>query len=173
MSKRCKSLGIAMLGTLLAAFAGYSSTLAQSGSTGGTIGDTNKTLSGERTTEPRTPARPRSKSDRPAESGGRVAVQPPKVSLTGRWSWSGDCNSGHFDGEFDLTETSPGHFSGSFAGTALHDIGNIVDGVVDGTSISFTRTTLASQHWSGQIRAGRIEGSISGSATCRWSAHKK
>jgi len=74
-------------GTLLAAFAGYSSTLAQSGSTGGTIAIPNKTLSGERTTEPRTPASLAQKSDRPAESGGRVAVHRPKFPLRADGSW--------------------------------------------------------------------------------------
>lgn len=150
MNKRCNSFGMAMLGALLATFAGHSSTLAQSGSTGGAIGDNDRSLSGD-----------------------RPAVQPPQVSLTGRWSWAGDCSTGHYVGEFDLTETSPGHFSGSFAGTSPDDMGNIVNGVVDGTGISFTRTSPPGQHWSGQMTAGRIEGSISGSATCRWSARRK
>jgi hypothetical protein len=95
INKRYKSLGIAMLGLLLAAFENDS--LAQSGSTGGTVGDINKTLSGERATAPNAPARPRPKTERPNETGSRTTVQSPGESvsesspckrLLGAWTFS-------------------------------------------------------------------------------------
>jgi hypothetical protein len=82
-AKISKSIGIAILALLLAAPANGSSALAQAGSTGGIIGKTDKTLSGERATERLAPARPHPKTQRPIEKGGRSTVQLPGESATG------------------------------------------------------------------------------------------
>ena len=74
------SFGIAVLG-LLTVF--ESDMLAQSGSIGGSVGDTNKTLSGERATGPNAPARPRPKTEQSTEKANRTAVQPPEDSVSG------------------------------------------------------------------------------------------
>jgi hypothetical protein len=130
----------------------------QPGSTGGSIGKTDKSISGR---ESNTATKSRSRGEGLTER------------VTGGWNWTADCSTGHYKGAFDLSETSRGHFSGSFSGTVPDDIGTITDGVLDGASISFTRTTLAVQYWKGRILAGRIEGSISGTASCRWNASRR
>jgi hypothetical protein len=121
-------------------FAGGSLAFGQAGSTGGTIGKTDKSVSGgESASEPHTPTKSRSKGQRPIGRG--TSDQSSGVPVAGRWRWSADCTVGHWQGEFDLAQTSRGNFNGSFAGTSAHDVGTITDGHTNGTSISFTRTS--------------------------------
>src|ERR1022692_1919754 len=123
-------------------FAGGSLAFGQAGSTGGTIGRQDKSISGgESAAEPHTPTKSRSKGQRPIGRG--TSDQSSEVSVAGRWHWIADCNNGHWEGEFDLAETSRGHFNGSFAGTSFHDAGTITDGHISGTSVSFTRKYFA------------------------------
>jgi hypothetical protein len=148
-------------------FAGSSLAFAQAGSIGGTIGKTDKSVSGEESAaEPRTPAKSRSRgaSDKSSE-----------VSVVGRWRWIAECSNGHWLGEFDLAETSRGEISGSFAGTSWYDIGTITDGHVSGSGVSFTRkSAVFTQYWKGRIAAGRIKGTLSqGNDNCSWEATKK
>jgi hypothetical protein len=154
----------------LCAIGQQESAFAQAGSTGGVIGKTDKSLSsGEGSVEPQK-SEPRSKG-RPKNRD--TSDQPSGVSVTGRWRWSQDC-SGHWQGEFNLAETSRGHFNGSFAGTSWHDVGTISEGNVSGTTISFTRkNALVTQYWTGQLAAGRIKGTSTGNATCSWEATRK
>lgn len=142
----------------------------QAGSTGGTLGKTGKSLSGEENpAEPSARTKSRTKSiDRDTSS------QPSGVSVTGRWRWSADCTVGHWQGEFDLAEASRGRFNGSFAGTSVHDVGTISDGSVNGGSISFTRTSsIATQYWRGRLAGTRMKGTSTGNANCSWQATRK
>jgi hypothetical protein len=88
MYKRGKPLGIAMLSLLLAAFANDLSVLAQSGSTGGTIGNIDKSLSGESPTEPRVPARPREGRTTVQSSEKSASGSLPCQKLLGAWTFS-------------------------------------------------------------------------------------
>jgi hypothetical protein len=134
---------------------------AQSGSTGGVIGKTDKSVSGGE-----------GAARRPIEGGASDRVS--RISLTGQWRWNADCSGfGRYSGVFNLVETSRGHFNGNFAGTSSDDIGKITDGVIDGSNISFTRTTLVVQYWKGELIAGRLKGSLSGNANCSWEASRK
>ena len=142
---------------------------AQAGSTGGVIGKQDKSISGgEGTAEPRALTKPsrrstaRGTSDRSSE-----------VSVAGRWRWIAECPSGHWQGQFDLAETSKGQFSGGFAGTTSVDIGTITNGHVNGTSVTFTRTWVTgTQYWTGQLAAGRLKGTLSGNENCNWEASR-
>lgn len=153
---------------ILAFFAVGVRAFAQAGSTGGTIGKTDKSVSGgESTAEPRTPTNSRSKGQRPIDRG--ASGQSSGVSVAGPWHWIADCNNGHWEGQFDLVETSQGEFKGSF-----QDVGTISDGHINGTSVTFTRTwAFGIQYWRGQLAAGRIKGTLSGSSTCSWEATRK
>lgn len=150
-----------------------SSGLAEAGSTGGTIGKTEKSVSGgERSSEPqsRTNSRPISKGSGGASSADRSS----QSSIAGRWRYSADCTVGHWQGEFEILQGSGGSFSGSFAGTSLADTGTISNGRVSGSSISFTRTSsVATQYWRGGIAGGRMSGTSSGNANCSWQALRK
>jgi hypothetical protein len=153
-------------------FAGGSLAFGQAGSTGGTIGKTDKSvLGGESTAEPHTPMKSRPKGQRPIDR--RTSDQSPEVSVAGSWHWIADCNNGHWEGQFDLAETSRGQISGSFAGTSLHDLGTI-EGHINGTSVTFTQKNAhVTQYWTGRLAAGRIKGTVSGASPCSWEATRK
>jgi hypothetical protein len=117
--------------------------LAQAGSTGGSIGKQGKSVSGteERSqppaAQPRTPPRPRPQpSSKPAATSATA-----EVSLTGRWNVVETCVSGNFPLVYDIQQGSRGSFSGTArtAGGTGHTE-RILDGRVEGTSITFSRT---------------------------------
>jgi hypothetical protein len=140
----------------------------QPGSTGGSIGKTDKSISGgESTAEPSVPAKSRSKGQRPVDS---TTSNQSSVSVAGAWRWSADCTgSGHWDGQFDLVETSRGQFNGSF-----EPVGTISDGHINGTSVAFTRTWVTfTQYWIGRLVGGHLKGTLSGNGTCSWEASRK
>jgi hypothetical protein len=151
---------------------------AQAGSTGGSIGKQGKSVSGG-DAEPRArPPQPDRRRDEPKRKPRPQQVGPgagAAVSVAGRWRWTADCQSGHWHGGWDLTETGGGQFTGSFAGLVFGDIGTISNGRVSGASMSFTRRApFVTQIWTGQLSSGakRIEGAITGNENCRFSAHK-
>ena len=141
----------------------------QPGSTGGSIGKTDKSVSGG---EGAAAPRALTKSSRPIEGG--TSDRSSGASVAGRWRWNADCPSGHWQGQLDLAEASRGQFSGSFAGTGWVDIGTITNGQVHGTSVNFTRTwSTGTQYWKGQLAAGRLKGTLSGNENCNWEASRK
>lgn len=147
--------------------AGGSLAWGQAGSTGGTLGKTGKSISGEDS-----PAAPDSRAKRNDKN---TPDQASAGTVAGRWRWDADCGAGgHWRGEFDLTDTSRGHFNGSFAATSPHDVGTITNGTVSGGNFSFTRTNpLVTQYWKGRLAAGRMNGTSSGNANCSWQATRK
>jgi hypothetical protein len=144
----------------------------QPGSTGGSIGKTEKSISGGESAEPPAPTKSRSKSQPQVDRD--ASDQSSEASVAGRWRWIADCDGGgRWEGEFDLTRTSQGNIGGSFAGTSWHDIGTIT-GHISGSSITFTRKNpVTTQYWTGRLAGGRIKGSSSGNANCRWEATRK
>jgi hypothetical protein len=135
----------------------------QPGSTGGSIGKIDKSISGgEDAVEPRAVTK---SLRRPVEGG--ASDRSSEVSVAGRWHWSADCASGHWKGELDLAETSKGQFSGSF------DAGTVTNGHVNGTSVTFTRTWVTfTQYWTGRLVGGRLRGTLSGNENCSWEASR-
>jgi len=158
---------------ILIFLAGGSLAFGQAGSIGGTIGKTDKSVSGgEAAPETQTQKKSRSKGQRPIDKGN--SDQPSEGSVSGRWRWSADCSVKGWQGEFDLAETSRGHFNGSFAGTSWQDVGTITNGHINGSSITFTRkNALVTQYWTGRLAAGRIKGTSSGNDNCSWEATRK
>jgi hypothetical protein len=144
--------------------------LAQAGSTGGTLGNTDKLISGDQEEPRREREEPRKKAS-PKEASHTVSA-PSIVSVAGRWNWTADCQSGHWSGAFTLSDPSSGQFTGTLDGTNMADIGTISGGEVSGGQISFTRTAVIVQHWRGRLAPGHISGSISGNENCTWQASK-
>lgn len=147
------------------------SAFAQAGATGGVIGKTDKSLSGEgRSPEPEA-AKPAAKGQRSSEP--KPSEKSSGVSIAGRWRWSATCSGIPWKGAFDISQGAGGSFSGSFAGTSAHDIGTISDGRISGSSFSFTRTNaVVTQHWSGRLSGGRMSGTSTGNANCNWQASR-
>jgi hypothetical protein len=143
---------------------------AQAGSTGGTIGKTDKSVSGgeEATLSPS--ARP---STRDVKNPSAIAP-----SIAGQWRWTADCSDGsHFHGVFDLSPTSGGQFTGEFISNDIANVGAIEGGHATGSSISFTRRhPIEIQHWEGRLQGGHIEGSPLSTGwhgTCQWQANRR
>jgi hypothetical protein len=134
---------------------------------GGTIGKQGKSASGE---DEQPSRRSQAKDSKVPEASGAVA---------GHWRWSADrAENGQWHGEFVLTSTSPGKFTGNFGN--VFD-GTITEGQVNGTNVSFTRhfaLGTATQVWNGHLNSGHLQGSLSGtsltgSGSCSWQASKK
>jgi len=141
----------------------------QAGSSGGSVGRVDKSISGG--VEPQVHGRAQSRSHRKKSSENDVAT-----SIAGAWSWTADCEGyGHYHGVFDLSPMASGAFTGEFTGTNISDLGAITNGRIDGANISFLRHAPPGdiiQHWVGRISGGHIVGSLSGNADCRWQARK-
>lgn len=156
---------------ILICLASGSLAFGQAGSAGGTIGKTDKSVSGADSAEPQPPTKSRSQGQQRVDKGN--SDQPSGGSVSGRWRWNADCSGKVWQGEFDLAESSRGQFNGSFAGTSWHDVGAITNGHINGASISFTRKNLVTQYWTGHLAAGRIKGTSSGNVDCSWEATSK
>ena len=140
---------------------------AQAGSTGGTLGNTDKSAAGSRGEEE--PAKPQ-RSARPPKKGESAAAA---VSVAGSWKWTADCdNGGHYTAGFQITQGMAGEFSGVFVG----DLGTISGGHLSNGVMSFTRTSaFYTQHWTGRLAGGgtHINGSLTGNVNCTWEGVKE
>jgi hypothetical protein len=96
------TLGIVGLSCLVALLATDRIALGQAGSIGGTIGKTDKSVSGG---EEETPGG--------RKSGHRNAAAAP-ASISGKWSWRAKCENGdNYTGEFDFDQNADGTLSGN------------------------------------------------------------
>ncbi len=128
----CKSIILSVIAVtcLAALLATDRMAFAQAGSTGGTIGKTGKSATGENgdTDEPHTKRPP-----------GNRHVEHATRSFTGRWDWESSCAGVRYSGGFQLTEGPGGRLTGEF-----HDSqGGQIDGSVHGNEASFIRPNLA------------------------------
>jgi hypothetical protein len=140
---------------------------AQAGSIGGTIGKTDKSISGDAG----------SGQVSPSDKINRRAVEPgfAAESLIGRWKWTAHC-SALWSGDLEISNASGSQFSGQFLSTGT---GKLYAGQIRGTQVSFLRDyALGTQHWSGTLSrfggATQIRGSLtqSDSASCGFEATK-
>jgi hypothetical protein len=147
---------LALCGLAVALFAVPCVAQVQPGSTGGSIGKIDKSISGGGSAaEPSAPTKSRSNGKRPVDT---ATSDQSSVSVAGAWRWSADCTgSGRWQGQFDLIETSRGGFNGSF------EVGTITNGRVNGRSVTFTRTWITfTQYWTGRLVGGQLKGTLSG-----------
>jgi hypothetical protein len=102
--------------------------LAQAGSTGGTIGKENRSVTG---------------------SEERRELYRPDTALAGRWRWRSVCGTLKWSGEFEISQSSAHSFSGAFLSDGP---GTISSGNISGKQVSFTRrTSMVTQHWNGTL----------------------
>ena len=147
-------IAIASLALSYLAFANVSSALAQAGSTGGTIGNEDKSISGSRL-----PATPPAK--RPAANTRETPSGASNNSLIGRWQWHAQCDNGTaWDAAFVATaaanETVALDFIGAGGGTGT--------GSVTGNRVRLQRTFIANQTWTATLSGGnRMSGTITSS----------
>lgn len=148
------------------------SILAQAGSTGGSIGKQNKSVSGD---EKRPPASPKTNETSPARSRD-TSARLTGASLSGTWRVSQSCNHGKFEIELDIKQISATEFAGSSRGLTTGANSQIVGGKIDGNRVSFQRRAAGlSDNWSARLeRPGRMIGtSASPVWRCSYTATKQ
>jgi hypothetical protein len=154
--RRGASIGIALLALWHLAFANVSSALAQAGSTGGTIGKTDKSiLGGEEADRPRAAPHPKRAATNSSETSSGAACS----RIVGTWSWAFGGTEMAFNQNGTARQSSGGTGSWSCAGTIVKTA--YVNGVTeriaiskDGNSASVTTT------WAGgfTFKATRLSG---------------
>jgi hypothetical protein len=141
--------------------------LAQAGSTGGTIGKRDKSVSGGE--EPAMERKPSSPKSRPV----RV--------ISGTWNWNANCETiGPQVAGFVLNQVSPTSFNGRFVTTGAQlSWGTIVNGALSGDRLSFDRVGHPlgwREHWKarliGEGNSTKMEGSTTGTAQCTFTANR-
>lgn len=165
-----RGLGNAVLTVLLLS---VHAAAAQPGSTGGTIGKQNKSVSGSEETGPASGPEQRTRSEKPHRPQERAPKQDLGRSISGSWDWEASCASGGtWQGGLTISSTPSGALSGAFG---RGHMGGIV-GAVSGNRVSFYRA-MYKQHWratlSGSAGSGlRMSGAVSDPARsgCRFSA---
>jgi hypothetical protein len=145
---------------------------AQSGSTGGTIGKTDKSASGSQVETPAHQTGTPGVTTTKGREGATRSVTTSSVGVVaGRWHWIADCNNDRYEAEFVLSDVNNGRFTGNFTGGAGD--GTITDGSINGKTVAFTRNFLMwTQRWVGQVSGERIRGSLTGATSCTWEASK-
>jgi hypothetical protein len=131
------------------------------GSAGGTLGKTDRSLSGGQQGPERRPQ---------SERGQRSS------SISGSWAFTQDCQFGTFRGTFRLSQTDGSSFQGSFSQEAPKIAGTVFDGKIQGRRVSFKATFSAVETWEGTLSSpGRMEGKVTGSNAggCTWSARRQ
>jgi hypothetical protein len=155
----CRSAVASLLATFVWAAISHSA-LAQAGSTGGSVGKQDKSISGGEET--------------PASRSAAPASKPAAMSVAGRWHWMANCQSGHWAAGFQITQGMSGQINGSLFSDPVN--GSITGQVSNGI-ISFTRSALVlTQHWTGQLAEGGrhiINGTITGNENCTWEARRE
>jgi len=135
-----KSIAIAVVCCLSTLVGVDQTAFAQAGSTGGTIGKTDKAASGG---NERTEALAKGAQGR-ARSGS---------AITGLWHWSSTCLGG-FEGTFEIDGIDGGHFTGTIV-NGNKSVSQIV-GQVSSNAISFDNST--GEKWSGMINGEHMRG---------------
>ena len=122
------TLSIACIICLIALLATKPMAFAQAGSTGGTIGKTDKSLSGGE--EQRQPVK--------RNSGDRNATAAP-ATISGKWSWQAKCEGGSTStGDFNFDQNTDGTFSGSCHSISGAVPCSAISGRLTGNKATFT-----------------------------------
>jgi len=142
----------------------------QPGSTGGTIGKENKSISGEDHSAP--PAQKLKRSSRTRDEGKTIQTA---TSLLGYWSIQLNCGPNQNVLErggkwsFDIKAISGNKFTGGF-----DQNGKIVEGKIEGKAISLTTQDILSRQWTGTVSGIRMQGSVTGPPDgCTFTASKR
>lgn len=139
----------------LVAAGGAITPLRAQGSTGGTIGQRQKSASGGNAAEEQSHPSPTHEHAKGARRAAR--------NISGRWSWQADCPTGDFAGAFRIVESADGQISGEF----LSDSGGINTGHISGSmandkiSMNRERGNALAQDWDAVLTvSGKMQGTI-------------
>jgi hypothetical protein len=142
--------------------------VAQAGSTGGTLGKPDQSISGGPAKEP-----PPAKAPGPKKAPGGAATVAVSGAIAGAWNWAARCGELNFQGIFALTQSSPTAFVGRFDPPPA----TIVNGKIKGDQLSFdmvgTPMGLADTRWTARVSGRQMQGSITGAPTCTFTATKR
>ena len=129
--------GFVLVAGIVLCVAASTPILAQ-GQMGGTIGKQDKAVSGQdETPGPRRKAGPKARASSPAEPRNTGAGR----SLSGVWSWTGQCAKYDKPYTGTLTVNQSGNtFTATHGGTNMWDGGTISNGRISGNRVSFVRT---------------------------------
>ena len=141
--------------------------LAQGGSTGGTLGKTDQSLSGDQPKQ----ARP---EKIPGPPGAQSATKANALPVAGQWNWLAQCGGISTGANFVLEQSSATNFTGRFTGS--NTWGTIVNGRLQGNQVSFDRVggpLGLSERWTARLNGpGQMQGSSSGAIECTFTARK-
>jgi hypothetical protein len=143
---------------------------AQGGSTGGSLGKTDRELSGSLSKEGPVKGAPKSRTDAP-ESKGSTSF----VNVSGRWQLKLECGSfGNYAHIFQVTHTGD-RFAGSISNPGEGGGSRVRDGKVSGSTITFIRDSWEGQQsWTGTVSGGQMSGSLQATMgiKCSWHASR-
>jgi hypothetical protein len=149
---------LAALALLLGASSATAQQMAQ-GSTGGTLGKTDQSLSGG-TQQQKAPSIDRAPSA--------------AVSISGLWHWSANCSAiGNQQASFVLRQTGT-KITGQFTGSGTW--GSVENGKIVGNQLSFNRIggpMGVSEHWTARVDGAQMQGSSTGAVSCTFSARRQ
>ena len=141
--------------------------LAQAGSIGGTVGKTDKSISGGVDAGSSNFVLP----EKPRASGFTAS------SISGPWRYQSKCIGFEEPGTFDIHPTSSTEFDGEYFGT-----GKILHGKINGNRVSFVGRYILDRTWTGTISGsgaalrmvgsftGPTPGQFSGDGNCKFTA---
>ena len=129
------------------------------GSTGGTLGKTDQSLSGG------TPQQKAPNVDK---------VPSAAVSIAGLWHWSANCSAiGNQQASFVLRQAGT-KITGQFTGSGTW--GSLENGKIVGNQLSFNRIggpMGVSEHWTARVDGAQMQGSSTGAVSCTFSARRQ
>jgi hypothetical protein len=133
MKKRTYHIAAVLLATMLVSVKTEGAAFAQAGSTGGTIGNQDKSVSGG---GDQTPSGKESHVRHRSSAGTRAPL-----SISGKWAWTAKCGDGSdWAGSFDFTQNSDGTVSGAVTGS---DGSGSISGRLVGNTLTGSRAYSA------------------------------
>jgi hypothetical protein len=130
-----KNFRLTLIVSVVGILPAFNGVLAQGGNAGGSIAKERKVLSGEQSnSSPTSKPRSRVKQARAAPTAGAR-------SITGTWSWTGQCAryKEPYVGTISFQQTGAS-FTGSHGGTNMWDKGTVSNGRIIGNRVTFQRT---------------------------------
>ncbi len=116
-------------------------------------------------------AKAEAKRDRVQEEGKKGDTS----SIAGRWTWTQQCQGGSYRGIFQISVVGANRFRGSINQESPQSSGDIFDGRIQGSGISFKATLQEVEVFHGSLMgSGRMQGTSTSKlwAQCTWSASK-
>src|SRR5262249_32571665 len=117
--------------------------LAQAGSTGGTLGKPDQSLSGDKQ---KGPAPKPQGSAKPAGESSR-----PSYTLSGAWDYTQDCQIGSYRGNFQFSQTGAHSLRGTAHQVSPQISSEIFDAAINGNRVSFKVTFSSVETWTGSL----------------------